>query len=237
MRHKAQIAVFPGSFENLFELVRSLMAILGVEGIQKNADANLEIFEQWLSSKNQQGHPVVLLCDEAQELDLQTMKNLHFLAQMKSGRRRLLQIIMSGRHEILATLENAVGDAEDGGINICSRLMPLDVAEVSSYILHRLRIAGCDRQVFSVAALGSIAVYSRGIPLYINMLCRQCLSLAVSRNLRLIEENMVDDAAYDLVLRAQPADGLEASPQGVVQQSTVRRRDRRGLRLVEKSEG
>lgn len=237
MRHTAQIAFFPGSFENLFELVRSLMAILGVEGIQKNANANLEIFEQWLSSKNQQGHPVVLLCDEAQELDLQTMKNLRFLAQMKSGGRRLLQIIMSGRHEILAMLENAVGDAEDGGINICSRLMPLDVAEVSSYILHRLRIAGCDRQVFSMAALASIAVYSRGMPLYINMLCRQCLSLAVSRNLRLIEENMVDDAAYDLVLRAQPADGREASPPGVVQQSTVRRRDRRGLRLVEKSEG
>jgi len=235
MRSEAQIAVFPGSFEDLSELVRSLMAILGVGGIQKNADANLEIFEQWLCSKHQEGRGVVLICDDAQELNLQTMENLHLLSKMKAGRQRLLQIIMSGRHDVLAKLEDAGENGNDGGINTCSRLLPFDEAEVSSYILHRLRIAGCDRQVFSMAALASIAVYSRGIPLYVNMLCRQCLSLAVSNNLPLIEENMVDDAAYDLVLRAQPADAWGPSPGGAVQQSSRARRDRRGLRLVEKS--
>ncbi len=230
LRHETEMAIFPGSFEDRAELVRSVMAILGVEGIHKDLDANLELFEQWLLSKHREGRGVILVCDDAQELDLQTIHNLCLFSQMKAGSQRLLQIVMAGRQSFLATLEESGQCAQDESINICCKLMPLDEAEVSGYILSRLRIAGCKRQIFSSAALASVAVYSRGIPIYINMLCRQCLSLAVSNNLPQIEEDMVADAAYDLVLRAHPVDAWSDA----VPQSAQRRRDRRGLRLVEK---
>ncbi len=83
--------------------------------------------------------------------------------------------------------------------------MPLDESEVRSYVLHRLRIAGCNQQLFSHAALSCVALYSRGVPLNINMICRHCLSLAASISLQTIDERVVADSAYDLVLRTLPA--------------------------------
>jgi general secretion pathway protein A len=116
-------------------------------------------------------------------------------------------------------------------INLYSRLAPLDEKEVCSYVLHRLRIAGCTKQLFSLEALSSIAVYSRGIPLNINMICRHCLSLAAAVNVEIIDERLVSDSAYDLVLKAQPNNSWNGSR---VFPAERQRRDYRGLRLIKR---
>jgi hypothetical protein len=92
--------------------------------------------------------------------------------------------------------------------NVFCRLAPLDEAEVCSYVLHRLRIAGCTRQLFTSDALSAIALYSRGIPLNINMLCRHAMLLAATINLQFVDEKIVADSAYDLILRTQPSSGF-----------------------------
>ena len=234
LRNETDIAYLPGSFEDQGELIRSVMAILGVEGIRKDPDENIELFEKWLLSKYQDGRNVVLMCDDAQELDQKTFDNLRLFSGLEMGQQKLLQVVLAGRQQLLPKLSEMGAESIGERANVYCRLNPFDEAEVISYVQHRLRIAGCNRQVFSSAALSSIALYSRGIPLNINMLCRQCLSLAVSNNLPVIDERMVADSAYDLVLRAQPVDACGDSFEAPVQQSTARRRDRRGLRLVEK---
>jgi general secretion pathway protein A len=114
------------------------------------------------------------------------------------------------------------------------RLVAFDESEASSYILHRLRIAGCDRQLFSAAALASIALYSRGIPLNINMICRQCLAMAVSNSLQIIDERMVSEVAYDLAFRTTPVESWYDSQRNTMNQPFARSRNRHGLRLVDK---
>jgi hypothetical protein len=68
------------------------------------------------------------------------------------------------------------------------------------------------------------------------MICRHSLSLAATINMQIIDERIVADSAYDLVLRAQPANMWEepfggnsepSRPAGLL-------RDRRGLHLVDK---
>ena len=104
-----------------------------------------------------------------------------------------------------------------------------------SYVLHRLRIAGCRRQLFSSDALSAVALYSRGIPLGINMLCRHAISLAASINLPLIDEKIVADSAYDLVLRTHPGSGTELPDfNPYSRQSAGPPRNRRGLKLVKR---
>jgi hypothetical protein len=98
-------------------------------------------------------------------------------------------------------------------------------------------VAGSTRQLFTSPALTSIALYSRGIPLNVNMICRHSLSLAATVNMQTIDDRIVADSAYDLVLRAQPANMWDEpfgrapenrKPAGLL-------RDRRGLRLVQKN--
>jgi type II secretory pathway predicted ATPase ExeA len=165
------------------------------------------------------------------------LESLCLFADMQNGAKKLLQVVLAGRQGLLEKLSEPRLESAGKLVNLYSRLAPMDEAEVRAYILHRLRIAGCTRQLFTSAALSSIALYSRGIPLNINMICRHSVSLAATINMQTIDDRIVADSAYDLVLRAQPAtlwdDPFSAGsdtrkPAGVL-------RDRRGLRLVEKT--
>jgi general secretion pathway protein A len=237
LRNEAEIADIPGSFENNAELVRSVMAILGVKRISRNFSENLQLFEEWLLLRNRTNQRVLLICDNAHDLDAETIQNLCFLSELGGGQQKLLQIVLAGRQELAVKLAEPRLDSVSKKINVFCRLNPLDQAEVHSYVLHRLRIAGCNRQLFSAAALSCVALYSRGVPLNINMICRHCLSIAASNSLPVIDEKTVADSAYDLVLRTQPAGawddastlfGAEEPP------ASSQLRDRRGLKLVHK---
>jgi type II secretory pathway predicted ATPase ExeA len=235
LRPESDVAAFSGSFENRGELVRGLMGILGIDGLKQELSGNLELLKKWLTAKNREGRRVALICDEAQDLSFETIENLCILNDLDPALQKPIQIILAGRQGLLEKLSGPRLEPISRNINVFCRLAPLDEAEVRSYIHHRLRVAGCTRQIFSPEALASIAIYSRGIPLNINMLCRHSLSLAATINLQSVDERIVADSAYDLVLRAQPANIWDA-PLGSLSQEPRRPagllRDRRGLRLV-----
>lgn len=236
LRRDSEIALLPGSFEGRSELVRSLMGIFGIDAPESELAGNLRLLENWLLCKHQAGRLVTLICDDAQDLSLDTLENLILLSDMQAGQQKLLQIVLSGRQGLLEKLTGLQLEPFSNKINVYCRLAPLDEAEVRSYVLHRLRIAGSTRQLFTSAALSSIALYSRGIPLNINMICRHSLSLAATINVQTIDDRIVADSAYDLVLRAQPAsvwDEPFSSGSEVRTQSLLR--DRRGLHLVQKT--
>ena len=233
LRPDSEIALFPGSFDSRSELVRGVMGILGLQGQGRDLGSNLQYFEKWLSLNYQAGRLVTLICDDAQDLSFDTLENLCQIGDMKVGQQKLVQIILAGRQGLLEKLSSMRLEPIGRKMNAYSRLAPLDEAEVRSYILHRLRAAGCKRQLFTSSALSSVALYSRGIPLNINMICRHSLSLAATINVQVIDERIVADSAYDLVLRAQPA-GMWDEPLGGGPDSgrPGLLRDRRGLHLV-----
>ncbi len=237
IRGESEVAVFPGAFDNRNELVRGVMAVLGVDAIEKDASANLNYLGQWLLSRQLAGRRITLLCDDAQDYGFDTLESLFMLSDFQNGPQPLLQIVLAGRQGLLEKLNDSRLKSSGGRINICCRLSPLDESEVRSYIWHRLRIAGYARPMFSSAALSAIALYSRGIPLNINMICRHALSLAAAINLQTVDERIVADSAYDLVLRAQPADIWETpGPMSFLgdRRGSRSSKDRHGLRLVHK---
>jgi general secretion pathway protein A len=236
LRPESEIALFPGSIDSRAELVRAAMGILGVDGRDKDLAGNLRRFEDWLLLKHASGRLVTLICDDAQDLSFETLENLCMFADMKVGQQQLIQILLAGRQGLLEKLSGFRLEGMDKRINMYSRLATLDEAEVRSYILHRLRIAGCTRPLFTSSALSSIALYSRGVPLNVNMICRHSLSLAATISMQTIDDRIVADSAYDLVLRAQPAAVWDEPLGGGLgpQRPSGFMRDRRGLRLVNK---
>lgn len=233
LRPESEIALFPGSFENRLELVRGVMGIFGLRGRGKDLGGNMRQLENWLREKRAAGRLVTLICDDAQDLSFDTLENLCGLGDMREGEEKLLQIVLAGRQGLLEKLSSVRLEPVGKKMHSYSRLAPLDEAEVRSYILHRLRVARCKKQLFTSAALSSIALYSRGIPLNINMICRHAMSLAATINSQTIDDRIIADSAYDLVLRAQPASFWDEPlggpdtprPAGLL-------RDRRGLHRV-----
>jgi general secretion pathway protein A len=236
IQNESEVVVIPGSFDSRADLVHAVMSLLGVDKLGGGVVENLRHLEAWLLSKYRAGKKITLICDDAHRLTAESLENLCVLADLQKSSKKLIQILVAGRHELLQKLAYSQSGSSGRDANVFCRLAPLDEAEVFSYVLHRLRIAGCTKQLFRSDALAAIALYSRGIPLNINMLCRHAMALAATTNLQLIDEKIVADSAYDLVLRAQPASGMEPPEfNSNPRQPAGLPRDRRGLKLVKKS--
>jgi general secretion pathway protein A len=234
IREESEIVLIPGSFDSNAGMVRAVMSLLGVETAGGGIVENMRHLEAWLLMKYRAGKRVVLICDDAHRLTPESIESLCVLADLQNSSKKLIQILVAGRQELLQKLTGMQSGSINKLANVFCRLAPLDEMEVCSYVLHRMRIAGCTKQVFTSDALSAIALYSRGIPLNINMICRHALSLAATVNLPLVDEKIVADSAYDLVLRTQPSSGF--APPDLIEseqrQQAGLARNRRGLRLV-----
>jgi general secretion pathway protein A len=229
LRNESEVAFLPGPFDGRAEMVRAVMAALGIENAVKDLECNLNILENWLIKKTLSGRRITLFCDDAQNLTYESLESLCLFSDLQMRQQKLLQIVLAGRQGLLEKLSSMRLDSSSRKITLFSKLTPLDEAEVRTYVLHRLRIAGSARQIFNPQALSHIALYSRGIPLNVNMICRHCMSLAATVNLPVIDEKIVADSAYDLVLRAQPSGPWDEPVNPFAEPP---RRSRHGLRLI-----
>lgn len=237
VRSESDVAFLPGSFETRLEMVRAVMGAFGVECPAGEPEEQLRCFHDWLLLRHQAGRGVTLICDDAQDLSFEILEGLLNFSSLQSGGQKLVQVVLAGRQRLLEKLTSFKLERLTGDTHVYCRLAPMDDAEVRGYIVHRLQVAGCSTQVFTTAALASISLYSRGIPLNVNMICRHSISLAATINLQVVDERIVADSAYDLVLRAQPAEAWDGHAQaGEPKRPAGLLRDRRGLRLVRKSE-
>jgi general secretion pathway protein A len=232
LRCESKFLIFPGNFNSGAEMGKKVMSLLEIRHQGNDPDENLKCFNNWLQSEKGSQRPITLVCDEAQYLSQEALWALCRLSEIGRSSKRI-QLILAGRQELLNLYNTLPPDISHHKGNTLYRLAPMDEADVSSYILHRLYIAGYSKPIFSSAAISAIGLFSRGIPLYVNMLCRHALSVAASLNLDLVDEKTIADSAYDLVLSSRPY-GMEE--QSGHPDPTMKRREssqeRRGLRLV-----
>lgn len=127
-------------------------------------------FQMFLIDEYSQGRRVVLIFDEAQNLDRETLEELRMYTNINANKDELLQLILVGQPE----LRDLVG--QPGLEQFCQRvaanvhLSAMSVETAGDYIRHRMRVAGATREVFTEEAIGMIARAARGIPRLVNQL-------------------------------------------------------------------
>ena len=72
--------------------------------------------------------------------------------------------------------------------------------ESKEYILTKLRGVRCTRQVFDDNALEALANAANGVPRLLNKLANSCLMIAASKNLDLVDSEIVMQAVADCEL-------------------------------------
>ena len=87
------------------------------------------------------GGNVVLVVDEGQNLNRQSLENLRLLSNLETAKQKLLQIILSGQPELDATLRTPELRQLAQRISLKRYLMPLDEKETYAYLKHRLTVA------------------------------------------------------------------------------------------------
>jgi len=157
-------------------------------------------FQTYLIEEYSEGRRVVLIFDEAQNLGRDSLEELRMFTNINSNKDELLQLILVGQPELHKIIRSPDLTQFAQRVSASFHLKAMDVATVTSYIAHRLRMAGASRMFFSKRACSLIYAATGGIPRLVNQLCDFSMVYAVSEDRKLINEavvqNVLDDGVF-----------------------------------------
>ncbi len=171
-------------------------------GLKADGDRRslLGALQSYLLEQRSVGRRVIVVVDEAQALDVETLEQLRVLSNFETETAKLLQIVLVGQPELRELL--ARPELEQLGQRVAVRfhLGPLDRRETAAYIEHRISVAsgGTAAGLFSRAALARIHREARGLPRLINVLCHRALLAAYAQGHRRIGWRTAGRAAHEV---------------------------------------
>jgi general secretion pathway protein A len=199
---------------NYTELLELILSDLGLPVAAGNTSAMIERLSQYAIEQFEKGKLVALLIDEAQDLSLPSLEEIRLLGNLETDKNKLLQIVLVGQPELQQKLDRPELLQLKQRVALRCRLEPVKIEEVGSYIESRLQTVGHkSADVFEHAAIDKIALYSKGIPRLINIICDNALLIAFAVSKFKVTPDMVDEAARDLLIGKMQV-GQEAITRG-----------------------
>ena len=186
------------------ELLQLTLHDLGLTPKDSGKVTMLQELNDYLIKQLKQGHTVSILIDEAQNLSDQVLESLRLLSNLETDQEKLIQIVLMGQPELHAKLAQPKLRQFKQRVALQCRLSPLADEEVGPYIDFRLRAVGYEgNHLFRSDAVERIALYSKGIPRVMNIICDNALLLAFAASQRTVSADMVEEAARDLGLACE----------------------------------
>ena len=156
-----------------------------------------EIFAELVALKKI-NRPVVVMIDEAQAMPYRSLEAIRLLSNLETEKEKLLHIFFFAQPEFDQRLERSNLRQLRQRITFSYQLSTLRARELSSYLNHRLRVAGFKGEdLFSSAAVKLLHCASSGVPRVINILAHKSLMVAYGKGSRKIDRSMVVAAIRD----------------------------------------
>jgi general secretion pathway protein A len=181
------------------QLLHMIVDDLGVKPTGKNKMSLLRAMNQFLLDQNAQGNNVVIIIDEAQNLRANVLEQIRLLSNLETDKEKLIQIIFVGQPELKDILLNPKLKQLNQRIAVRYHINPLNKEETTTYINHRLSLAGANgNTIFSDDAIDEVYNFSNGVPRLINILCDKAMLLAFIREIKKITDGIVQETSAEL---------------------------------------
>jgi general secretion pathway protein A len=176
-------------------------------GINTEGDDTKDLIDRlnaFLMQKKVSGKKIILLIDEAQNLNRNVLEQLRLLSNLETNRDKLLQIILVGQPELSEILNSHALRQVGQRITLSYQLRPLTWAECKEYIHYRIGIAAQKTAIkFDRSAYRQIYKYSKGIPRLINIVCDRALLTAFVLNQFKITARIAKESIKELTTRGR----------------------------------
>jgi len=169
------------------------------------------------------GRTVVLIVDEAHNLEWDVLEEIRLLGNLENRNGKLLQIVLAGQPELDRKLDAPNLRQLKQRIVLRTTLQPFTLRDAVEYIVSRLEHAGMPEQtIFTEELLAEIHLRSQGIPRVINALCDNLLLTAFASETKVCTVPMLDEVCKDMRLewpgsgrhrsRVRQEEALERTP-------------------------
>ena len=183
---------------NATDFLREALYQLGVETPEKGKPELLHMLNDLFFRNYREGRDTVIIVDEAQLLDDESVfEELRLLMNFQTDDRFLVTILLIGSPELRERIRRL--KHLDQRITIRYHLNTLDDAHTSAYVAHRLKMAGRTKPIFTDEAVKLIFDFTRGTPREINNVCDVALLVGYTKRAKEINERVVAEVIKDMV--------------------------------------
>ncbi len=156
--------------------------------------------ETYLIEQYAAGRRVVLIFDEAQNLDHASLELIRMLTNINSDDDELLQLVLVGQPELRDMVMRPELKQFAQRVTASFFLPKLGEGSVADYIDHRLRVAGAEDDVFTAESIDLIHAATGGTPRLINQLCDFAMLYAFEEGSHLVTRQtvqcVIDDGLF-----------------------------------------
>jgi general secretion pathway protein A len=168
------------------------------EGAAGSVKALVDLLTHYLLDAHGRNRRIVLMVDEAQNLDADVLEQVRLLTNLETATQKLLQIILIGQPELREVL--ARPELRQLAQRITGRyhLEALRKSETIAYLRHRARVAGATRDLFTAGAQRELHRLSGGVPRIINVIADRSLLGAYTLEEPVVNGTLVRRAASEV---------------------------------------
>jgi general secretion pathway protein A len=172
---------------------------LGLKGLKRSKGQYLTHLHNFLLTCYARNENVVLIIDEAQNLDPKLLEEVRLLTNLETPKSKLLQVVLMGQPELDDILNRSQFRQLKQRVGLRYYMQPLNEEEMKAYIKRRLRIAGAaDPDIFTPKAVKEIYRYSNGIPRLINIVCDNALLTGYATDQKIIGDRIIHEVISNL---------------------------------------
>lgn len=195
-----QIALITNPQLSNVELLKEILYKLGVkERLPDSKSDILHTLNEILVNSADDGKNTVVIIDEAHLIeDRLIFEELRLLLNLQYKNRFLITLVLSGQPELKEKINHLRQFQQR--IAMKYHIAGLKEEEISTYIKHRLDVAGCDgkKKIFEENTHGSLFNFSGGIPRRINQICDLAMMIGYVQTLPSISAAVIEDVGKDL---------------------------------------
>ncbi len=187
------------TFEQLFRMILYQFSVIELEAMYSK-EVLLSKFSDYLVEQAKQNYPVVIIFDEAQNIEMSVLEEIRMLSNLETEKQTLVQMIFVGQPELRETFLLPKFKQLKQRISVAYHIYPLSKEDTGAYINHRLKIAGAENgSIFTQCACDEVYAYSNGVPRLINTACDATLLAGYVDERKTLDEKFVKEVIGELI--------------------------------------
>jgi general secretion pathway protein A len=157
---------------SVLEFLQAVLVQFGFSPFHMKKAELLATLNAFLIEQYSAGRKVLLIVDEAQNLNLRVLEEIRLLSGVETTKEKVLRIILAGQPELNDKMDAPELVQLAQRVRLRFHLGALSVEDTQGYVLHRLEVAGSQgRSIFQPECFEIINRYTGGVPRLINTLC------------------------------------------------------------------
>ena len=183
---QCEVGLITNTHSTFGDLLTWILGAYNIKNETANKAERYQAFVDFIMEKNSEKKRVVLIVDEAQNMEVQTLEELRLLSNININQEIMLQLVLVGQPELVDKLNRPELVQFAQRISVEYHLNPLSFEETESYIVYRLKVAGVDEPIFRKSSAAAVFYYTAGVPRLINNICDLALVFAFAKDARQI---------------------------------------------------